>query len=85
LRLGGVPPRGDDFMLVRLPRTRLCSWRETLAFGDRMSIQNAWEIKNDGVARWVLGDNAATGTARLLVLALVYIVVSVLILSWLLR
>jgi hypothetical protein len=43
------------------------------------------EIRNDGVARWLLGDNAAVGTARFLLLALVYIVGSVLILNWLLR
>ena len=43
------------------------------------------EIRNDEVARWLLGDNAAVGTARFLLLAFVYIVGSVLILNWLSR
>lgn len=47
--------------------------------------ENVWEIRNDEVARWLLGDNAAAGTARLLLLTLAYIVTSVLILSLLLR
>lgn len=49
------------------------------------SAQDQLEIRNDEVARWVLGDNAATGTARLLLLVLVYIAGSVLILNWLLH
>lgn len=58
--------------------------RGALALGDRMK-GNASEIRNDKVARWLLSDNAAAGTARLLLLMFVYIVVSVLILNWLLR
>lgn len=47
--------------------------------------ENAWEIRNDEVARRLLGDNVATGTVRFLLLTFVYIVASVLITSWLLR
>jgi len=47
--------------------------------------ENAWEIRNDEVARWLLGDNVAAGMARLLLLTLAYIMASVFILRWLLR
>lgn len=47
--------------------------------------ENAWETRNDEVARWLLGDNAAAGTARLLLLTLAYIMTSVFILNWLFR
>jgi hypothetical protein len=50
-----------------------------------MSAQDRLEIRNDEVARRLLGDNAAAGTARLLLLVLAYIVGCVLILDWLLR
>jgi hypothetical protein len=43
------------------------------------------QINNDKVARWLLGDNAAEGIVRLLVLILAYIVSSVLVLDWLMR
>jgi hypothetical protein len=52
---------------------------------NREGAQDGLEIRNDEVARWLLGDNAAAGTARLLLLTLVYTVGSVLILNWLLR
>ena len=47
--------------------------------------ENAWEIRNDEVVRWLLGDNVAAGTARFLLLMLAYIVASVLIARWLLH
>jgi hypothetical protein len=43
------------------------------------------QTNNDKVARWLLGDNAAEGTVRLLALTLVYIVACVFVLDWLLR
>ncbi len=43
------------------------------------------QTNNDKVARWLLGDNAAEGTVRLLVLILAYIVSSILVLDWLMR
>jgi len=47
--------------------------------------QNRWETRNDEVAGWLLGGNAAVGTARFLLLTLVYIVITVVVLDWLLR
>ncbi len=43
------------------------------------------QINNDEVACWLLGDNAAGGTVRIMVLILAYIVISVLVLDSLLR
>jgi len=45
--------------------------------------ENAWVIRNDEIARWLLGDNVATGTIRFLLLTFAYIVASVLIVGWL--
>jgi hypothetical protein len=47
--------------------------------------QHQWETRNDEVACWLLGDNAAVGTARFLLLTLAYIVSTVLVLDGLLR
>jgi hypothetical protein len=63
---------------------RLEGWQSVI-LEERTERARPPEIRNDGVARWLLGDNAAVGTARFLLLALVYIVGSVLILNWLLR
>ncbi len=52
---------------------------------DAKAEQYRLEINNDKVARWLLGDNAAEGTVRLLALLVAYIVSSVLVLDWLLR
>ncbi len=46
-------------------------------------INDKLQVNNDRVARWLLGDNAAEGTVRLLVLILAYVVISVLVLDWL--
>ena len=49
------------------------------------NAQHRWETRNAQVACWLLGDNAAVGTARFLLLALAYIVSTVLVLDWLFR
>lgn len=52
---------------------------------DTKAEQYRLQENNDKIARWLLGDNAAEGTVRLLVLTVAYIVSSVLVLDWLLR
>ena len=52
---------------------------------DTKAEQYQLQINNDEVAGWLLGDNAAKGAVRLLVLIVAYIVSSVLVLEWLLR
>ncbi len=51
---------------------------------DTKAEQYRLQINNDLVARRLLGDNAAQGTVRLMVLILAYIVSSVLVLDLLL-
>ena len=78
----------DGYTVIRLAQARLFSIGNSGRRGSRMSTRASldWSEKGtDEVARWQLGDNAAVGTARLLLLVLVYIVGSVLILNWLLR